>query len=97
MKGISRAESIAREILEKKEGGFISERDGHIIIKINDNDETVIIWIRQRPITDKALTLFKKIINKHSYDKLVLLKLYDAADYIKYNELKIFDKITTQP
>ena len=93
MQGVSRAEKVAEEILSNRIGGFISRRDGHVIIKIREDSETVIIWIRQRPITKEALELFKKIIRKHEYDKLVLLKLYSEADYVKYSELEIFNKI----
>ncbi len=93
MMGVSRAEKEAIKILKEHTGAFISRRDGFVIIKIAENDKTVIIWIRQKPITREALRLFNKIISKHSYDKLVLLKLYGEADYVKYNELTIFDEI----
>ncbi|NPA99090.1 MAG: hypothetical protein GXO43_06905 [Crenarchaeota archaeon] len=93
MRGISRAEKIANDILSKYNGGFVSRRDGQVIIKIVRDNRNIIVWIRQRPITRKALSLFKKIIAKHEYDELVLLKLYDSADYIRYDELSFFNKI----
>lgn len=95
MQGVSRAEIVAKELLKKYQGAFISKRDGLVIIKIRTDGKTEIIWIRQRPITDKALNLFKKIISKHKYDKLTLLKLYEGADYVKFDELDIFDEVKT--
>ena len=93
MQGVSRAELKAKKILERYSRNFISRRDGHVIIKINDSGKTVTVWIRQRPITREALELFEKIIKKHEYDKLVLLKLYTEADYVKYEDLKTFNEI----
>ena len=83
----------ALEILSKYQGGFVSKRDGLVTVKINDNGQTVIIWIRQTPITDKALNAFKKLIAKHKYDKLVLLKLYDSADLVSFSDLAIFNEV----
>ena len=91
--GLSLAMKKALEILSKYQGGFVSKRDGLVAVKINDNGQTVIIWIRQTPITDKALNAFKKLIAKHKYDKLVLLKLYDAADLVSFSDLAIFNEI----
>jgi hypothetical protein len=92
-RGVSEAEEKAREILSRYPGSFVSRRDGHVVVKIRDGTETVIIWIRQRPITRRALELFKKIVARHEYDKLVLLRLYKEADYVKYGDLSVFDEI----
>ena len=93
MYGVSRAEEYAEELIRRLGGEFVSRRDGHVIIKVREGDATVIIWVRQSPITEKALNLFKRMISKHSYDKLVLVKLYDRADYVKHADLNIFSEI----
>jgi len=95
MQGVSKAEEIAEEFLKRYKGDYVSRRDGFVIVKYRENNETVVAWIRQRPVTREALELFKKIIRRHEYDKLVLVKLYRSADYIKYSELKIFNEIRT--
>ena len=93
-KGISKAEAKAREILSRYPGRFVSRRDGHIIVKIVKDNKSAIIWIRQSPITREALSLFKKIISRHEYDGLFLIRLYEEADYVKYEDLALFNEIT---
>ncbi|ADB57905.1 hypothetical protein [Archaeoglobus profundus] len=90
MKGLSESEKVGYEILKRYEGGFVSRRDGAIAVKILKEDKTLLVWIRQSPITQDALKLFKKIAEKHEYDELVLLKLYSEADYVKFSELSQF-------
>jgi len=88
-KGKSLAEMVAEQILQKHEGYFVSRRDGFVILKINNT----IVWIRQTPISSRSLQAFVSIIKKHEYDKLVLLRLYNEADYVKKDDLLIFDEI----
>ncbi len=91
--GVSRAEKFAFKLLGHGYGEFVSKRDGFVIVKMRENDATSIVWIRQNPITREALEFFKKVISKYEYDKLVLIKLYREADYVKYSDLKLFDEI----
>jgi len=90
MTRISGAEKIGREILRRYTGAFVSKRDGFVIVKILKGEKTLLIWIRLRPISHDALELFRRIIKKHQYDELVLLKNYSEADYVKLSELKEF-------
>ena len=89
----SLSEKIAKELVEKHRGEFISRRDGYVIIKVIEDGKITIVWIRQNPVTRKALELFKKIISKYEHDRLVLLKLYKRADQIRPEELEIFDEV----
>jgi len=93
MRGVSFEEKIAEELLKKHKGEFISRRDGHVIVKLRENSKTAIMWIRQSPLTEEALELFRRIVKKYNYDRLILMKLYGIADYVGYNELEIFDEI----
>ena len=93
MVGESLALRKAEEILARYPGGFISRRDGLVAIKINDNGQTVIVWVRQSPVTENALNAFKKLIAKHRYDRLVLLKLYSSADLVKFTDLALFNEV----
>ena len=93
MAGESLALRKAEEILARYPGEFISRRDGLVTIKIVDNGQTVIVWIRQSPITENALNAFKKLIARHKYDRLVLLKLYNVADFVKLTDLTIFNEV----
>jgi hypothetical protein len=96
MKGISEAEKMGFELLKRYEGGFVSKRDGFVVVKLLKSEKTLLVWIRQRPITREALNLFKKIANKHEYDELVLFKLYSEIDYVKLTDLKEFRVITNE-
>jgi len=63
-------------------------RDGFVIVKLEKDSETWLIWIRTSPITDRALRLFKRITERHKYDRLVLLKEDARADYVTFKELE---------
>jgi len=95
VRGVSRAERTALELLGSLKGEFVSRRDGHVIIKYRDGDKTAIAWVRQRPITREALELFKRIVKKHEYDRLVLIKTYSTADYVDFSSLDLFDEVKT--
>lgn len=90
---LDKAERVAREILAKYPGEFVSRRRGLVTVKIDDNGQTVIVWVRNEPITPRALEMFRKMIEGHQYDKLILVKLYEKADLVKFNDLKIFNEI----
>ena len=87
----------ANLFLEKYKNGFlVSERDGFVIVKAEIEGKTVMLWFRQSPITETALKLFKRIVGKHKYDELWLVRLYNHADYVKFEDLKIFDKVVSR-
>ena len=48
---------IARKIIEKYNGEWVSKRDGFVMVRIVREKEEIIIWVRQTPITEKALEL----------------------------------------
>ncbi|GEM_PF-1895703 len=94
MSGFSEEEVVANRLIEVIGGSFISRRDGMVLIKVPCKGKTVIIWIRKSPITSSALKLFDKMIMKHDYDELILLKIMRIADYVKFSELnRRFSKI----
>ncbi|MEX0569064.1 MAG: hypothetical protein Q6363_007910 [Candidatus Njordarchaeota archaeon] len=87
----------AKRLIEKYAGEWISKRDGFVMIKITNNNKEIIVWIRQTPITHKAMILAEKIVSKYHSDEKILLKLYEYADYVPKKELqKKFRIITKQ-
>ena len=80
--------SIAEELIDKYNGEWVSKRDGFVMVKISKDGEEMIVWIRQTPITSRALKLAKKIAGRYSVDKKILLKLYDYADYVSTKEIE---------
>ena len=88
----SYAEFVGRELVREYGGGFISRRDGLVLVKIRDADgKTAIVWIRESPITKRSLELLRKVVKKHEHDRLVLVRLYGNADYVKPEELQDFE------
>jgi len=79
---------MIREKLEER--GYrtydISYRDGFTIFMVEAGDKRVIVWVRKSPLTSKALELFKKIVGKYEYDKVMILRTEKTADLIKLPE-----------
>jgi len=81
-------ERIARKLLEVFSGFFASRRDGLVLVKLNVNDRTVLVWVRSSPITENALQLYDKFASKHRFDEAWLLKVRDVADYVSFRDLR---------
>ncbi len=79
---------IARKIIEKYNGEWVSKRDGFVMVRIVREGEEIIIWVRQTPITERALELAKKMCGKYSHDKKILLKLHRYADHVSRKEIE---------
>jgi len=88
MNGRSRDEEIAVQLLQKYKGGFISRRDGLVIVKVLINDKEVLVWIRTARITRKSWELFKKILSRVEYDDVVIYRTREEAEEISLKELE---------
>jgi len=89
-RGRSLEERVAREILKHFEGFFASKRDGLVLLKLNREGKTILVWVKGSPITEKALRLYDKVVSKHEYDKAILFKLKkEATIYSLYPQLPV--------
>jgi len=94
VRGRSLEERVAGELLERFEGFFASRRDGLVLVKLNMEGRTVLVWVRGSPITEKALRLYDKVASRHQFDEAWLFKLKKEADYVSFGDLeKRFKKI----
>jgi len=84
----TRDEEIALQLLNKYKGGFISRRDGLVIVKVLINDKEVVVWIRTARITRKSWELFKKILSRVEYDDVVIYRTREEAEEISLKELE---------
>ena len=84
----TRDEEIALQLLNKYKGGFISRRDGLVMVKALINDKEVVVWIRTARITRKSWELFKKILSRVEYDDVVIYRTREEAEEISLKELE---------
>jgi len=87
-RGRSLEERMAEKLLERFEGFFASRRDGLVLVKLNVEGRTVMVWVRGSPITERALRLYDKVVSRHQFDEAWLFKLRREADYVSYKELE---------
>jgi len=74
--------TIAHDLLGKKQGYLVSSRDGFVIVKLKQRNETWMLWIRGSPVSSSALKLWDKLVTRHSFDKAFLVKTLNRADYV---------------
>jgi len=85
---LSRDLEVASELLRRFRGFTVSRRDGLVVVKLDVCGETWLVWVRGSPVTQSALDLFERVARRHRYDRAVLLKTRDVADYVTYGELR---------
>lgn len=79
---------VAHDILRRHQGSLVSKRDGFVVVKLRQANETWLLWIRSSPVTSNALALWSKLVARHSFDKAFLVKTSDRADYVSYQDLE---------
>ncbi len=92
---VSLEREAAERLLSKYRGYYISKREGMTVVKVDVGGKTVVVWLRNSPVTEKALKLFKRVVRGHEFDELVLCKLQPVADLPRYEKLKEFRIVNT--
>ena len=86
--GGSLVRRVAEELVDRFGGFYASKREGMLLLKLNVGGRTVMVWVRDSPITENALRLYDRVVSKHRFDEAWLLKVRNVADYVSFRDLQ---------